>query len=65
MLFFLPDNGENQTKEHLHQKLNAFIRIICVFRGRLFPFLSFAFLQKFVAPGGPCLWEPLWSKQKI
>ena len=30
-----------------------------------FLFLSFAFLQKFVVPGGPCLSEPQWSKKKI
>ena len=54
MFFFLPDNGENQTNEGLHQKLNAFIRVIFIFR-RLFPLLSFDFLQNFVAPGGPYL----------
>ena len=63
-VFFLPDNGENQTKEGLHRKFNAFVGVIFIFRGRLFPFLSFDFSQKFVAPGGPYLRELLWSKEK-
>ena len=64
MCFFLPDNGENQTKEGLHRKFNAFICVIFIFRRRLFPFLSFDFLRKFVATGGPYLRELPWSKKK-
>ena len=30
--FFLPDNGENQTKKGLHRKFNAFIRVNFIFR---------------------------------
>ena len=63
-VFFLPDNSENQSKAGLHRKFNACIRVIFIFRKRLFPFLSFDFSQKFVAPGGPYRRELPWSKKK-
>ena len=31
-VFFLPDKAKNQIKEGLHQKLNAFIPVIFIFR---------------------------------
>ena len=64
MFFFLPDNGESQTNDSLHRKCNVFIRVIFIFRTSLFQFLSFDFLQKFVARGGPYLKELLWSNKK-
>ena len=65
VFFFLPDDGENRTKDGLHRKFNAFLCVISIFRKSLFPFLSFDFLQKFVAPGGPYLKKLLCSKKKI
>ena len=53
MLFFQPDSGKNQTKESLHRKSNVFIRVIFIFRRRLFPFLRFVFLTEICCTWGP------------
>ena len=63
MLFFLPDNGENQTKQDLHRKFNAFIRAIFIFRRRL-PIFVVCFFTEICCTWGPISKEASAEQEK-